>query len=125
MSDDNTNSECSPSANNKRSHSLLRQVRATLTGKYRRETTDRSLSVSLLREKYRSFDNISTEKFQQKHYIIPNSFSHRLSLFNQVKSHIIGHRKYHRTVPSSWTDDDYFSCTSIHFNSVSHSYYKE
>ncbi len=135
MSGESTDSECSPSDKNKRSRSLLRQVRATLVGKssnrHRAETTDASLSVSLLREKHRLFDNIDIEKFQRKSCIkktskatTPISYSYRLSLLNQVKSHIIGNRKYRRTVPPTWTDDDddYLSFTSINSNSVSHSH---
>jgi hypothetical protein len=129
MSDESTDSECDK---NKRSRSLLRQVRATLAGRsssrYRIETTNQSSTVLLLREKYRSFDNIDIEKFQPKHRTkkisiskTPVSCPHRLSLFNQVKSHLIGTHKYRRTSRSIWhddDDDDYQSIPPITSNSV-------
>jgi hypothetical protein len=135
MSGESTDSEFIPSDNKKRSRSLLRQVRARFRGRsnsrQRIETTKESSCVLLLHEKRRSYDNFDIQKLQSKRRIkknsiikTPISFSHRLSLFNQVKSHIIGTRKYHRTVPSTWNEeeddeDDYLSIPSVVSNSVS------
>jgi hypothetical protein len=121
MSGESTDSESMPMNNNTRSRSLLRQVRASLIGRtdsrYQMDTIGESSSV-LLR---RSFDNIDIQKPRSKQTSRPNtpiSFSHRLSLF---KSHIIGSRKYRRTVPSTWNDDDdddFQSAPSVMSNSV-------
>jgi hypothetical protein len=127
MSGESTDSESFPSDNNKRSRSLLRQVRASFVGKSGNrnhiDTTGESSSVLLLRQKRQSYDNIDIQKRRTKkpsRSKTPNSFSHHLSLLNQVKSHFIGTRKYRRTVPSIWTDDDeYHSVPSITSNTVS------
>ncbi|CAF1069183.1 unnamed protein product [Rotaria sordida] len=103
--------------NNNRSRSLLRQIGATLTGRscsrHPTDTTNESPSVSLLRKKHRSFDNVNIEQRSPKCYIkrtsktkTPISFSHRLSLLNQVKTHIIGTHKHRQTISSISNDDN-------------------
>ncbi|CAF3636677.1 unnamed protein product [Rotaria sordida] len=103
--------------NNNRSRSLLRQIGATLTGRscsrHPTDTTDESPSFSLLRKKHRSFDNVNIEQRSPKSYIkrtsktkTPISFSHRLSLLNQVKTHIIGTHKHRQTISSISNDDN-------------------
>jgi hypothetical protein len=123
MSGESTDSESFPSNNNKRSRSLLRQVRASFVGRNHIDTAGESSSVLLLRQKHRSFDNIDIPKRRTKKSSrskTPNSFSHHLSLLNQVKSHFIGNRKYRRTAPSVWLDDDdYHSIPSAISNTVS------
>ncbi|CAF4545659.1 unnamed protein product, partial [Rotaria sp. Silwood2] len=131
MSDDSTDSESTlndntnSNNNNNRSRSLLRHVGAALIGRscsqHRIDTTDECLSIPLLHEKHRSFNNINIEQISPKCHIkktlttkIPISFSHRLSLFNQVKSHIIGTNKYRRSISSIWNDDNkYLSLPSV------------
>ena len=124
MSGESTDSESFPSSNNnKRSRSLLRQVRASFVGRNHIDTAGESSSMSLLRQKHRSYDNIEIPKRRTKkpsRSKTPNSFSHHLSLLNQVKSHFLGTRKYRRTVPSVWMDDDdYHSVPSAISNTVS------
>ncbi len=127
MSGESTDSESFPINNNKRSRSLLRQVRASFVGqsgsRSHIDTTGESSSILLLRQKHRSFDNIDLPKRRTKKSSrskTPNSFSHHLSLLNQVKSHFIGTRKYRRTEPSVWIDDDdYHSVPSVISNTVS------
>lgn len=136
MSGESTDSESFPINNNKRSRSLLRQVRATLGGRSssrrRLESSEESPSVVLLRQKRRSFDNYDTNKYQSKSRTkkdsitkSPSSFSHRLSLLTHMKTHFIGPRKYRRAVPSTWNndddidDDDYQSIPPLDLNSVS------
>ncbi|CAF1526441.1 unnamed protein product [Adineta steineri] len=119
MSGESTDSECRSAHNNSRSHSLLRQVRTRLRGKSSSRfraattttsTTDESSSISLSHSKHQSFENIDNIKKRVSNH--------------QVKSHIIGTRKYRLTTPSNWNDDDnnnnFRSKRSISFFSVSH-----
>ncbi len=110
MSGESTHAESISNDNNKRSHSLLHQVCAKFGGRNRLEIKDESLSALLLREKRRAKKNLIPKT--------PISFPYRLSLFNQVKSHIIGKRNSHRT-KSSTSNDDYQSIPSIISNLVS------
>lgn len=136
MSGESTDSESTPSDNYKRSRSLLRQVRASLTGRnLDRDTSEskrESSSVLLIRKKRRSFDTLdlgnSPLKYQRKYSSKPRTpiaFSHHLSLFDHVKLHLTGTPKYRRTVPSEWQNiddddaDEFQSAPSIASNSVS------
>src|SRR5690349_13832596 len=117
MSGESTDSESQPSNNNNRSRSLLRQVRAKLISRscsrHRIETIDESLSFSLLREKRQSCDNMAKQNRCRKkpsRTTAPVSYSHNLSLFNQVKSHFIGARKPRQielSILNNDDDDDY------------------
>ncbi|CAF3927185.1 unnamed protein product [Adineta steineri] len=118
MSGESTDSECRSAHNNSRSHSLLRQVRTKLRGKSSSRfraattttsTTDESSSISLTHSKHQSFENIDNIKKRVSNQSTKKpqvAFSHRLSLLSQVKSHIIGTRKYRLTTPSNLNDDD-------------------
>ena len=125
MSGESTDSESIPSENYKRAHSLLRQVRASITG--------RNLeipSVRSIRRKRRSFESLPPKKQQQNQCRTPNAFSRHLSLINQVKSHLTSAPKYRQTIPSIWHDhddgggdddaDEFQSVPSIDSTSVSH-----
>ena len=113
MSGESTDSESFKSNKHKRSRSLFRQVRE----KFSRQSSNRnrkeinnesSSSILLLQQKYQSFENIDSEKFQRKCSKKKNSIikTPRLSLFNQVKSHINRNHKYNQTVSSTWSDED-------------------
>ncbi|CAF1475342.1 unnamed protein product [Adineta ricciae] len=109
MSGESTDSECTSAENSFRSRSLLRHVRNKLARKsfnrhHTQTATDRSLSVALIRTSHRSFDYAEIEKRSISK--TPTSYSHRMSLLNQVRSHFTGSRKYRQTIPSDWNDDD-------------------
>ncbi|CAF1341232.1 unnamed protein product [Rotaria sp. Silwood1] len=120
MSDDRTDSESTSNTttnNNNKSRSLLRHVRAPFVGKncnrHRTDTTDESSSVALIHEKNQLFDNTNIEQLSSTYHLkeslrtkTPISLSHRLSLFNQIKSHIIGSPKYRRSISSIWNDNN-------------------
>ena len=116
MSGESTDSESPPTPDQQRSRSLLRQVRDTLSGRSlsqsRSESKYRSLPTPSLVENSLAFDQLQlrngTGKPRSKNTAktgTPVSFSHRLSLLNQFKSHLIGHRKYRQTSPTVWTDE--------------------
>lgn len=123
MSGESTDSESFPSDTTQRSRSLFRQVRASISGKNSHRTNinpdhESSPCMRLLRQKRRSFEHIDSSSTQQRKNSArpptPNSFSHHLSLLNQVKSHFTGTPKYRRTKQSQWIDDDdYHSIPSI------------
>ena len=122
MSGESTDSESFPSDTNQRSRSLFRQVRASISGKgshrnHINQSHESSPCIRLLRQKRRSFENIDSYTQRRNNSArppTPNSFSHHLSLLNQVKSHFTGTPKYRRTKPSLWADeDDYHSIPSI------------
>lgn len=127
MSGESTDSESFPSDTNQRSRSLLRQVQASISGKSTLRNSPNvnreSPSVLLLRHKRRSFEHIDLYKPRRKSSsrpATPNSFSHHLSLLNQVKSHFLRTPKYRRAKPNPWNDeDDYHSIPSIISTTVS------
>lgn len=93
MSADSTDSERTASLgrSRSRSRSLLRQVRATLTGS---------------RNSSRQRQDSRTSRPRLTSTTTPVAFSHRLSLLSQMKSHLIGQRKYRQTVPSNSNDEE-------------------
>ena len=94
MSADSTDSERTASLgrSRSRSRSLLRQVRATLTGSRNSSQQRKDSRTSRPR-----LTSTSTT---------PVAFSHRLSLLSQMKSHLIGQRKYRQTAPSNSNDEE-------------------
>ena len=116
MSAESIDSESPTAHDQHRSRSLLRQVRDTFSGRSlsrnRSESKYRSLPTPSLADNHVSFDQLrltnGTGKARVKNpakMSTPVSFSHRMSLLNQFKSHLIGHRKYRQAAPSVWTDE--------------------
>lgn len=99
MSADSTDSERTASIgrSRSRSRSILRQVRATFTGRPNSETELNKSKVMLRNDSRKSRPRLTTT---------PVAFSHRLSLLSQMKSHFIGQRKYRQTAPTNWADDE-------------------
>jgi hypothetical protein len=119
----------SPDLDAHRSRSLFRQVRETFgsLGRHRQraETRIEPTSLSLVNTKCGSADNIDEKNLQTKVNVkktTPISFSHHLSLLNQVKSHIHKTRKFHQTTQLSLDNDDYthLSLPPLVFSPVSH-----
>ena len=103
---------------NPRSRSILRQVGETLgvinRGRNRAETSADPPSVVLFNSKRGSVDSLDAQTLQGKSPLkklpratTPTSFSHRLSLLNQVKSHLNKARKAPSTIPLTNDDEDY------------------
>jgi hypothetical protein len=103
-----------PDSDDNRSRSIFRQVRETIgsmnRSRHRGDKRNASPPITLVNNKHGSADNIDTQGLQSKiHLKIPTpvSFSHHLSLLNQVKSHINKARKSHQTTSLSPDIDDY------------------
>jgi hypothetical protein len=118
MSGESTDSETSTNNNNSRSRSILHQVRETIGGinrsRHRAETTNGPSLLTLINTKRGSVDSMDTHNSQTKLRLkkiskatTPVSFSHRLSLLNQVKSHITKTRKSHQNTQSPYKDEVY------------------
>ncbi|CAF0922999.1 unnamed protein product [Adineta steineri] len=106
MSDENINS------NNIHSRSILRQVRDTFGSMGRNlqiKTRTQSPPFTLVNNKHTSVDNIDLQNSHIKIHTkksTPISFSHHLSLFNQVKSRVNKNRKHQNAQSLSDNDDD-------------------
>lgn len=101
-----------------RSRSILRHVGETLgvihRARSRAETSAEPPSVVLINSKRASIDSLDTSNLQGKSHLKklprappPTSCSHRLSLLNQVKSHLNKSRKAPQTIPLTNDDEDY------------------
>jgi hypothetical protein len=116
-----------PDSDGNRSRSIFRQVRETLGGmsrsRHRVDTRMESSPLTLINNERKSADNIDLRNIQTKPDIrksTPISFSHHLSLLNQVKSHINKTKKSHpSTSLSSWENDDYTHLSLPPMNSKS------
>ena len=111
MSSESTDSESTPNDEHvSRSRSLLRQVRATFARRslsHNRAVMKATSSTTCdLREKHRSAENVSVPNGKRtgrpkklNRTATPVSFSHRLSLLSQFKSHLTGSRRDRLATP--------------------------
>jgi len=113
-----------------RSRSIFRQVRETIGGKsrsrHRGDTRSASSSLTIVNNTRGSADNIDRQSLQTKLHSkksTATSFSHRLSLLDQVKLHISKTRKYDLTKPSSYENDEYTHLSLPPMTSISVSYF--
>lgn len=122
----NENSDLEPV----RSRSIFRQVRDTFGGinrnRHRVDTRTDSSASTLINTDHKSNDNLHSHQIPNKNSHRKSttiSFTHHLSLLNQVKSHITKSKKSHPTTSSSLGNDEFTRLSFLSIDSMEVSRY--
>lgn len=117
----NENSDLEPV----RSRSIFRQVRETFSGinrsRHRVDTRHGSSPLTLINTDHKSSDSLHGNQIQNKNSRRKSttiSFTHHLSLLNQVKSHITKSKKSHPTSSSSLGNDEFTRLSFLSTDSI-------
>lgn len=106
-----------------RSRSIFRHVRETIGGinRHRHHQTDSTPSLTLINNSRKSTDNLFPNHVQNKTTCKKSaniSFTHHLSLLNQVKSHLTKSKKSHPAVSTSLGNEEFTRISILSINSM-------